>query len=222
MQQLVLDLAPFAVQTFDSFIRGKNAEVLDAVRGIAHVDSNRFVYVWGAPGSGKTHLLNAAFTAVKARDGSAQHFEGALFYDSARCDLVVADNVQLLDDDAQSALFKLYNARREAGRATLVAGDAPPSRLPLRDDLRTRLAWELVYEVRVLDDEEKAEALHAHAKELGFLIPPDVVNYLLARGPRDLPALFATLNALDRYSLQNRRAITVPTLRDLMSSAEHE
>ena len=222
MQQLVLDLAPFTPQTFDNFTHGKNAEVVHALRNLAEMGSNRFVYLWGAPGSGKTHLLNAALAAVKARGGSAQHFEGALFYDSARCDLIVSDNAESLDEDAQSALFQLYNERREAGRAMLVAGSAPPSRLPLRDDLRTRLAWELVYEVRVLDDDEKTKALHAHARELGFFISADVVNYLLARGPRDLPALFATLNALDRYSLQNRRAITVPTLRELMSNVERE
>ena len=216
MQQLILDFAPFTPQTFDNFIPGKNGEPLYALSELCAGRSQQLVYLWGAAGSGKSHLVNAAVTAVLRRGGSAQHFEGAMFYDLARCDLTVADAVETLDEDAQSALFLLYNERREAGRAMLVAGAPPPSSLPLRVDLRTRLAWGLVYEVHVLSDEEKASALESHAKARGFRVSSDIVHYLLARGPRDLPALFATLDALDRYSLETKRAINVHTLRELI------
>jgi DnaA family protein len=163
MQQLVLDLAPFTPQTFANFIPGKNNEVVRLLSTLCTTGSHQSVYLWGASGSGKTHLLNAALLARRECGGSAQCFEGALFYDLSRCDLLVADDVHLLDEDAQAAFFRLYNERREAGLTMLSAGNAPPSRLPLRDDLRTRLAWELVYEVHVLDDREKAEALEARA-----------------------------------------------------------
>jgi DnaA family protein len=216
MQQLILDLAPFNPQTFGNFIPGKNAEVLHALSALCAGRENQLVYLWGARGSGKSHLLNAAVEATLRRGGGAQHFEGAVFCDLTHCDVVAADAVEALDEDAQSALFLLYNERREAGRATLVAGAMPPAVLPLRDDLRSRLAWGLVYEVRVLSDEEKASALEAHAKARGFRVSSDVVHQLLARGPRDLPTLFATLDALDRYSLETKRAINVNTLRELM------
>lgn len=216
MEQLILDLAPFTPATFDNFIPGKNGEAVHTLREICAGRSASLVYLWGAPASGKTHLLNAAVTEVSLRGGDAKHFEGAIFYDLSRCDLVVADAIETLDDDAQSALFRLYNDRRDAGLPILIAGDAPPSQMRVRDDLRSRLAWGLVYEIRILSDEEKAQALAARAHARGFRVSTEVVDYLLARGPRDLPTLLATLDALDRYSLQTRRAINVHTLRELL------
>jgi DnaA family protein len=218
MEQLILDLAPFTPPSFDNFIPGKNSEVLHALREICAGRSRDLIYLWGAPGSGKSHLLNAATAEVARRAGSAQHFEGACFYDLSRCDLVVADAAETLDEDAQSALFQLYNDRRDAGLPLLIAGAMPPSQMRLRDDLRSRLAWGLVYEVHVLDDEEKAQALKSHARSRGFRVSQEIVQYLLARGPRDLPTLLATLDSLDRYSLQTRRAVTLTALRELLRS----
>lgn len=220
MQQLVLDLAPFVAQTFANFILGRNREALAAVREVCAGGSASCLYLWGAPGAGKSHLLNAAVSEVRTRGGRAEHFEGAKFYELSNCDLVVADRVDDLDEDAQSSLFSLYNDRASVKLPLLIAADTPPSRQRLRDDLRSRLAWGLVYEIHVLSDSEKAEALESHARSRGFEVAGEVVNYLLSREARDLPTLFATLDALDRYSLQTRRAITLPTLRELLRQGQ--
>jgi DnaA family protein len=84
----------------------------------------------------------------------------------------------------------------------------------LRDDLRTRLGWGLVYEVAPLADTEKPAALAAYALQRGFRLADDVIGYLLAHGRRDMPALLSTLVALYRHSLATKRPITVPMLRD--------
>ncbi len=91
---------------------------------------------------------------------------------------------------------------------------APPARLALREDLRTRLALGLVFEVIPLADADKPQALAAFARERGFRLSDDVIAYLLAHGRRDMPSLVATLAALDRHSLATQRGITVPLLRE--------
>ena len=128
--------------------------------------------------------------------------------------LVAVDRVEAADADAQARLFTLYNALRAAGGALLVAAGAAPATLPLRDDLRSRLGWGLVFEVLPLADDEKPAALVAWARLRGLTLSDDVVAYLLAHGRRDMASLLATLTALDRHSLATRRSITVPLVRD--------
>ncbi|MGH8718428.1 MAG: DnaA regulatory inactivator Hda [Burkholderiales bacterium] len=219
MEQLVLDLAPFSAQTFANFIPGRNTEALRALIEVCAGRTKSLIYLWGVKGAGKSHLLNAAVSEVLGCGGAARHFEGGCFYDLSRCDLAVADAAETLDEDAQSALFSVYNDRRDSGLPLLIAGSMPPAQMRLRADLRSRLAWGLVFEVHVLSDEEKAAALESRALTRGFRVSREVVQYLLSREQRDLPTLFATLDALDRYSLQTRRAITVATLRELLRQA---
>jgi len=119
--------------------------------------------------------------------------------------VVAVDDVALLDDAAQIALFALYNRQRESGGMLLVSGTAAPAHLTLRDDLRTRLGWGLVYQVQALSDEEKALALQQHAQARGFILTPEVTQYLLRHGRRDLPALLSVLDALDEHCLRLQR-----------------
>jgi DnaA family protein len=92
--------------------------------------------------------------------------------------------------------------------------------LTLRADVVTRLAWGLVYEVHGLSDREKAAALAGHASVRGFALQEDVSNYLLTHARRDMPGLVALLDALDRYSLESQRPVTVPLLRELLAAEQ--
>src|SRR5690606_33800457 len=96
---------------------------------------------------------------------------------------------------------------------------APPARLGLRADLRSRLGSGLAYEVVPLADADKPAALAAYARSRGIVLDDDVIAYLLAHGRRDMPSLLATLAALDRESLAAKRPITVPLLRAWMQRA---
>jgi DnaA family protein len=134
--------------------------------------------------------------------------------DLAALSLVAVDDVDRADPAAQARLFTLYNRLQEKGGQLLAAASAPPGRLVLREDLRSRLGWGLAYEVAPLTDAEKPQALAGYALERGFRLGDDVIAYLLAHGRRDMPALVATLAALDRYSLAAKRPVTVPLLRE--------
>ena len=130
-----------------------------------------------------------------------------------------------MDEARQAALFALYNRWREsaaAGRAfaLAVAGDRAPLSMPLREDLRTRLGWGLVFRLDPLSDADKLAALSAQAAERGLQLAPEVLNWMLTHYERDIRKLSALLDALDRYSLAQRRAITLPLLRAMLADPE--
>lgn len=208
MKQLLLDIQPPATPTFENFVVGRNAEALHSLN-LANSSQNddtaiRFIYIWGDSGSGKTHLM----AACQAENAQA----------------ICVDDVQLLDNTAQIELFNTYNQIRDNNahlndnlpRALIVAGNAAPTQMGLRDDLATRLAWGLTYQLQPLTDEEKALALLSHAHARGMRLPVEVIDYCLKYLRRDLPTLIATINALDEWSLTTKKPVTVPMLRQLL------
>ena len=225
MKQLVLDISPAAQPSLDNFVAGRNAELLQWLRDmLAARQQERFVYIWGERGSGKSHLLEAFArqATLSGREGvcveaAAAH---ALLAGLSEPQVVALDDVQQLDAETQIALFNLYNRLREGSGMLLVSGDVAPSQLTLRPDLVTRLGWGLVYQVQALSDADKVQALKAHARQRGFDLADAVAEYLLRHWRRDLPALLAVLDALDRYSLETKRPITVPLLRDILRTPE--
>jgi DnaA family protein len=199
MRQLPLPISPAAEPSLDNYVAGANAEALERVRALAAGRlKEAIVYLWGEPGSGRTHLLRAAASANAA--------------------IVIADEVDKLEDAAQQALFIAINAARDGGPPVLAAGNAPPAQLKLREDLRTRLGWGLVYQLKPLTDAEKALHLRSEAARRGLRLTDEVLWYLLNHLPRDLGSLYGILDRLDRHSLAKQRAITLPFVREALSN----
>jgi DnaA family protein len=169
---------------------------------------------WGAPGSGRSHLLHALAAGAGATLWSPDQ-------PPEQPGLTLADDVDTLDEAAQIALFNRLNAVRALpGRACVAAGSVAPSRLALREDLRTRLGWGLVFQLHPLTDQQKAGALRAHAAGTGLALPEDVLAYLLGRFPRDMRTLVAALDALDAYALARKRPLTLALLRDWLGTRQ--
>jgi DnaA family protein len=217
MQQLLLQLAPAPAPTLDNYVPGRNGAALQALRDIARgAGGERFVYLWGEPGSGRTHLLRGLAHAVRGRKAL---YECAALEGDADGDQVLAlDGVQALGAGDQVKLFDLYNRMRAAAGALVAGGDAAPAQLALREDLRSRLAWGLAFQLHPLSDEEKAAALRAHARARALDLGEDVIAYLLRHARRDMSSLIGILDALDRYSLEHKRAITLPLVRSALDS----
>lgn len=202
MQQLPLEIAPPPEPSLENFIPGANTEALARVSALADgVLDERLVYLWGIPGSGRSHLLRAAAGAA-----------------AGRRPLLIADDVGSLGAEAEQALFLAINAVREGRGAVLAAGDAPPAQLALRPDLASRLGWGLVYQLHPLSDEHKANWLRAEAARRGLRLGEGVIEYLLTRLPRDLPSLAALVSLLDRYALARKRQVTLPLVREFLQA----
>lgn len=220
-QQLIFDWTRDLVPAFDNFLPGHNVEVVAHLQKFADgVFSTPSVLLWGAPGSGKTHLLKATIArALDGGRGATLISETSIPDDADRGILYAIDDVDRLVADAQGRLFTLYNRCRDAGAQLLLAGAVPAARAPLRDDLRTRIGAGLILEVVALADADKPAALAAYANEHGFTLPTEVIDFLLTRGRRDMTALIAHLRALDRYSLATKRHVTVPLVKELLGTS---
>jgi DnaA family protein len=217
MEQLIFELAAPEPQSFANFLPGRNQEAVAALARLVAGDiAETGIVLWGGPGVGKSHLLCASI-------GAAANRRPALY--CADCAavpadppgpraLVAVDGIDRADAAQQGRLFSLYNALKASGGQLVAAAAVPPALMPLRDDVRTRLGWGLVYEILPLADSDKPAALAVYARARGVALPEEVIAYLLAHGRRDMPSLLATLLALDRHSLAQKRPITLPLLKD--------
>ncbi len=219
MRQMVLDVRPDAPPEFANFVTGANGELLRALRDA--ILGTQHVYLWGPGGSGRTHLLRAAVAESRAAGRPAQYVDSAdagAALPSEPHLLIAMDDVAALAPEAQIALFNSFNRARESSQTLLLAGPCPPRELALREDLRTRIGQCLIFEVRPLDDDTRRAILATLAERRGLRLGDEVTEFLLRHGRRDLASLAAVLDALDRASLERKRPVTLPLLREMMQA----
>ena len=218
MKQIPLGLTPDPAQRFDSFVAGANAAVLEHLRALTLPAAP--VYLWGPPGSGKTHLLRAM---VGERE---HHGERAAWFtatDATPWDLdeawslIVFDDCERYDALQQQAAFSLFVQASVLGLKIAAAGRVPPVDLPVREDLRTRLGWGHVFALQPLAEDHVRAVLRREADRRGVFLSDEVMGYLLTRFARDLKHLMALLDRLDGFALSQQRAVTVPLLKRMLS-----
>ncbi len=215
MRQLILDLLPEAPPSFENFVTGSNTETLTSlVAWLAPENHESLLFLWGESGAGKSHLLQACPAAYS--DARRDPELSGIASESGFC---AVDHVDALDATGQIALFNLINRLRAVGGRVLAAAGVPPLRLTLREDLRTRLGSGLLYRLQPLSDAEKLAALAEQARARGLDLPPAAFNYIFSRAPRDMRTLAALLMAVDRYSLERQRPITLPLLREVLQTS---
>ncbi len=218
MKQIPLPIGVEAEPSFDNFVPGDNAAVLDALRRLAVPSAP--VYLWGPPGAGKTHLLAALARQLRSEGARVGWVDAATplpwTFDEGWW-LIVIDDADRLDPGQQHAAVALFVESATHGVQVAAAGRVPPVDLTVRDDLRTRLGWGQVHAVRPLSDAGTRAALRREADRRGIFLSDEVMDYLLNRFARDLGSLMAVLGRLDRFSLAERRAVTVPLLKKMMA-----
>jgi DnaA-homolog protein len=243
-RQFALDLSHTPKASLDNYLPSKDLALVSALQNLseswqdlAHTQSsnplnNRWIYWWGPEGSGRSHLLDAMTNA--AENANIQSFSlnprepiswvrveekmGSLAQ-SDTPSVITVDDVDALDERLMGALFRILNGVQASKNIHIfMVGKAAPVNLEIREDLRTRLGWGLVFQTQLLDDGEKIQALEQAAKARGLVLSPDVLPWLLNRFYRDMPNLMALIDALDAYSLETKRAVTLPLVRELLQS----
>ncbi|WP_159991014.1 HdaA/DnaA family protein [Pelistega ratti] len=209
--------------SFDNFVLGENQEVVFILQNLS---AGQAVYLWGGVGSGKSHLLHSLMTEhthlfTSTSFPHQQHDIPPIMAG----DYVLIDDVQDFSDEQKEVLFNLYNewqARKAKDNAfTIVStGNLPPLQMQMREDLRNRLGWGMVYALHTLNDEDSKNALKKRADEKGFTLSDDVLQWIFTYCPRDMRTLFALLEALDEYSLSQKRPITIPLIKNFIKSQE--
>jgi DnaA family protein len=229
--QLPLALRWPAHQRFDSFSIGANGVALDLLRAAAHMQDTTPLFLHGAVGSGRTHLLIAACAAANDAGHTAQYLSlaslraqrDAAIRGFGGSDLLALDEVDAIAGDraAEHALFDLYNRCRAEHSVLLFAATLPPAQLGIGlPDLVSRLSACTQVGLKPLDEPSRRELLRQRAHARGIELDDAVLDWLFARARRDLASLFGTLDRIDHASLAAKRRVTVPFLRSLLADGD--
>ncbi len=218
MRQLPLAIGPTPQPSFENFVAARNAAALAHLRALGAPTAP--TYLWGPAGAGKTHLLQALVRQFRAAGRRVAWFDGGADASSV-CEpgwtLLAVDDCEALDEPAQRVLFALFEQATAEGAAFVAAGRVPPVDLPLREDLRTRLAWGHVFALEPLDEAQTRAALRREAERRGITLADDVIHHLLTRFARDLAHLMPLLDRLDAFALASSRRVTLPLLRRMLA-----
>jgi DnaA family protein len=227
LDQLPLPLTLPTTGGFDSFVVDGNVEAVTAIKRWAEGDGDDYLYLHGAAGSGKSHLLQSACLRAAKRGGSTSYLpldrDGlvpAVLDDLDQRDVVVIDALQTIAGDPawERPLFGLYNDLKDAGRRLLIGARVPPPALGLGlSDLTSRLCAGPAYALRPLDDAGRAQLLANGAEQRGLRLDQAAVSYILTRCPRDAASLLGLLDDLDRLSLARQRPLNVRLIGELLA-----
>jgi len=225
--QIPLPFARYEQLDFATYRTQANHEAVASLKQLAAGVENRNHYLWGQCGTGKSHLLQSACTRASAANRSAayiplrlsQSLSPALLTGLATLDLVCIDDLDVIQGQArwEQAIFVLFNEMRECRKPLLFSADHSPKGLAIAmPDLKSRLAWDLVFHLAPMDEASLIQALQERAHTRMFELPDEVVEFLVKRVSRDPHTLFSILDQLDTASLQSQKKLTVPFVKSIL------
>jgi DnaA-homolog protein len=223
MKQIALDIGMARGPTLAGFFAGPNEAALKHLQLWAGSPTRSPVptYLWGAGGSGKTHLLKAVAESLREQGAVAGWLDASIAEPpdfSESWAVVLLDDVHLYTAVQQHAAFNWFINAQSLQRGVLAAGALPPADLKLREDLRTRLGWGHVFQLQVLSEPERRAVLRQAADARGVFLGDEVMDFMLTRFSRDLGSLMQLLEELDGYALQTKRAITIPLIKSMLEN----
>jgi len=227
MKQIALDIGLASAPSFSNFFAGPNEAALQHLELWADNSLRSPVptYLWGEPGSGKTHLLKAVSEILREQGARVGWLDASVLEPpefSQAWAGVILDDCHLYTSVQQQGAFNWFvNALSAADgqpRWVLAAGGLPPADLLLREDLRTRLGWGHVFELHALTEPERRAVLRVEADARGVFLSDEAMGFILNRFSRDLSSLMQLLDKLDGYALQTQRAITIPLIKAMLDN----
>ncbi|MBU1629205.1 MAG: DnaA regulatory inactivator Hda [Gammaproteobacteria bacterium] len=226
--QLTFGLSLRDDATFSNFYcTEENRLMLTHLKSSAIGRGERFIYLWGNQGVGRSHLLQAScqsahqvgLTSLYLPLNELQTLQCSILDGLEALHLICVDDFQKIagNREWEVAFLDFYNRMQEAHKRLVVAADAKPKTLALGlPDLVSRLSSGSMHVVHGLSDEQKMEALILRANARGMRINEEVAKFLFRRFPRDMRSLFDALNTLDRASLAAQRKITIPFVKEIL------
>lgn len=223
--QLTLPIGLSDYASFDNYFIGSNLEVVTAIQDFIEETSGGLIFLFGGHGSGKTHLLYAAQKYALGKSQRADYFSMSdaqvtehvtSFIDLG--ELVCIDDVHVVagSDRLERVLFNLIEQQRQLRHGMIMAAGQPKQGIPfVMRDLLSRIRGSVSYRIRVLNDQQKKDAVRLRARHRGIELADDVIDYVLKRSPRDTVSLFALLDRIDKESLSKQRTVTIPFIKQL-------
>ena len=225
MNQLGLPISLNTSMLLESFIANK--ELLRLINQLFLDEKSSEVFIYGASGQGKTHILQGSVLKALEMDKNAIYIDCSEPFPEHILDFIDQvhfisfDNVHLISSKNQEIFFDLYNQARQSQILILVSADSLPSDLEVMKDIKTRLSLAAVYKLEELNDELIMRVIDSQMGQRNLSINSGVYEYLFKNYSRDLKLLLATLNDLDKASLQAKKAISITFVRKFLNLHNH-
>jgi DnaA family protein len=229
IMQLTLPIHPPDASSFENFYTDRhNTILLHFLKKFSLKTGEPYIYIWGNSGAGCTHLLHACCHAAQQQGFSVAYLPlGTIQKTSSpeilqgleAVDMVCIDELESIATEIlwQESLFHFYNRMQEQRQHLVIAAKNVPHHLNFSlQDLVSRLAGGVLFQVRELDDSERLVALQQRARLRGLEFSDEVGQFLLLRLPRHSKALFSVLEQLDRASLSLKRKLTIPLVKTIL------
>ncbi|WP_067858114.1 chromosomal replication initiator protein DnaA [Nocardia shimofusensis] len=234
-----------AKYTFETFVIGASNRFAHAAAvAIAEAPARAYnpLFVWGASGLGKTHLLHAAghyaqrlFPGMRVKYVSTEEFTND-FINSLRddrkvafkrryreTDILLVDDIQFIEgkEGIQEEFFHTFNTLHNANKQIVVSSDRPPKQLAtLEERLRTRFEWGLITDVQPPELETRIAILRKKARMDRLDVPHDVLELIASRVERNIRELEGALIRVTAFASLNGQPLDISlaevVLRDLM------
>ena len=226
--QIPFQFGDFQKNDLASFLPGENQDLLTLIKFITSKEETHSLYLWGETGTGKTHLLQAACKQAADNDlhvaylplKELSELSAEMLHDLGELDLVCVDDLDCVAGhiEWQQGLTWLYNELRDNNHSMIMSGNKSATTIEVDiEDLKSRLAWDQVNQIKSPDDELKKEILRQKANARSFELSDEVIEYLLRRVDRNLGSLIAILDKIDHASLAEKRKITIPFVKELIN-----
>lgn len=212
---------------FDLYVVGNNTEALHNVQSIAKGNKQSCLYVWGVKGSGVSHLLQAACMLAHERNRAVAYIpliehadlKPEILENMDNMDMVCIDDFDVVCGKShwELAILHLYNRLRDSKHSLLLGAHTSPQTLILKlQDLKSRLAWDLVYHLQALGDADKIDVLQRRANARSFNLPGEVAEYIVNHSRRGLTDLLSILDMLEQATLAEQRKLTIPFVKKIL------
>ena len=225
MNQLGLPISLNSLMLLENFV--SNKELIRSINQLFLDQKSSEVYIYGANGQGKTHVLQGTILKALANDKNAvfidclDPFPGHILEIIDEINFISFDNVHLMEEESQERFFDLYNRARQSEVFILVSGDSLPADLKVMKDIKTRLSLAAVYKLEELDDELKMNIINSQMSDRNLSVDSKVYEYLFKNFTRDLKLLLSTMDDLDKSSLQAKKPISIPFVRKFLNLSNH-
>ena len=231
---------------FETFVKGQsNQFALAAAQRVAETPARSYnpLFIYGAAGLGKTHLLHAIghyvdqnYSNYEIRYVSTETFLNE-YVDAIRSnatahfkrryrdvDVLLIDDIQFMEgkEGLQEEFFHTFNSLHGANRQIVISSDRMPDAIPtLEDRLRGRFKWGLITDIQPPDLETRLAILRNKAERDHTAVPADVLEFIAVRITNNIRELEGALIRVTAYASLNNSTITVSLAEQLLAELLH-
>jgi len=216
---------PFSINAnflLDDFSGEKNQELVANILNLIKGKATANIFVYGDKSFGKSHLLQGVIIEGLKQDQKSVYLDlnddisPDIFELISDFQIIALDNVDQCNQDNEKYIFDLINKLHSTNQMIVFSSRVKPEGLSVFIDLKTRLSLASIYSLNRLDDDEIQHVIKRKLNNKSLKVDQRVIDYLIKNQTRDLKKIVEIIDKLDTFSLEKKRSITVPLIRQML------